>query len=174
MNYLLIPLSLSDLLLKSSALTRIKVDIMIKQVATARIVGLNCSLKPTHIWIGIVVFSSPAKNITTTTSSKEVTKANSAPEMTPGKIKGNVTFIKVLTGLLPRLAAALVTLWSNPVNVAVTVITTNGVPKIIWAKTIPVNVAANPAFAMKKNIAVPEIIRGTIIGEIKTAIKAAL
>ncbi len=33
---------------------------MIKQVATARIVGLNCSLNPTHIWIGIVVFSKPA------------------------------------------------------------------------------------------------------------------
>ena len=129
MNYLLIPLSLSDLLLKSSALTRINVDIIIKQVATAIIVGLNCSLKPTHIWIGIVVFSSPAKNKTTTTSSNEVTNANSAPEITPGKINGNVIFIKVFTGLLPKLAAALVTLWSNPVNVAVTVITTNGVPK---------------------------------------------
>ena len=98
MNYLLIPLSLSDLLLKSSALTRIKVDIIIKQVATAIIVGLNCSLKPTHIWIGIVVFSNPAKNNTTTTSSNEVTKANSAPEITPGKINGNVIFIKVFTG----------------------------------------------------------------------------
>ena len=67
--------------------------------------------------------------MTTTTSSKEVTNANKAPEITPGKIKGKVTFINVLTGLLPRLAAALVTLWSKPVSVAVTVITTNGVPK---------------------------------------------
>ena len=83
---------------------------IIKQVATARIVGLNCSLKPVHICIGIVVFSSPAKNKTTTTSSKDVTNANNPPEITPGKINGKVIFIKVLTGWLPRLAAALVTL----------------------------------------------------------------
>ena len=31
-------------------------------------------------------------------------------------------------------------------------------------------VAAKPAFAMKKNIATPEIINGTIIGEIRVAI----
>ena len=30
--------------------------------------------------------------------------------------------------------------------------------------------AANPTLAMKKNIATPEIIKGTIIGEINTAI----
>ena len=52
---------------------------------------------------------------------------------------------------------------------AVTVITTNGVPKIICARTIPVCVAAKPAFAIKKNIATPEIIKGTIIGEISIA-----
>ena len=62
--YLLIPLNLSDLLLNNSAVTRIKVDKRIKQVATARIVGLNCSLKPVHICIGIVVFSKPARNNT--------------------------------------------------------------------------------------------------------------
>jgi len=49
MNYLLIPLILSDLLRNNSAVTRIKVDIIIRQVATAKIVGLNCSLKPIHI-----------------------------------------------------------------------------------------------------------------------------
>ena len=47
---------------------------------------------------------------TTTTSSKEVTNANNPPEITPGKIRGRVIFINVLTGLLPKLAAALVTL----------------------------------------------------------------
>ena len=47
--YRLIPLSLSDLLLKSSAVTKINVERIIKQVATAKIVGLNCSLKPVHI-----------------------------------------------------------------------------------------------------------------------------
>ena len=139
-------------------------------MATDNIVGLSCSLNPVHIWIGIVVLSNPAKNNTITTSSKDVTNANKAPEITPGKISGSVIFIKVFTGLLPRLAAALVTLWSNPDNVAVTVITTNGVPYIICAKTIPVCVAAKPALAIKKKIATPEIIKGTIIGEIKVAI----
>ena len=143
---------------------------MIRHVATARIVGLNCSLNPVHICIGIVVFSKPAKNNTTTTSSKDVTNANKPPDITPGSIKGSVTFIKVLTGLLPKLAAALVTLWSKPERVAVTVITTNGVPNIMWAKTIPVCVAARPTFAIKKKIATPEIIKGTIMGEIKVAI----
>ena len=79
-----------------------------------------------------------------------------------------------MTGLLPKLDAALVTLWSNPLKVAVTVITTNGVPKIICERIIPVCVAAKPTLAIKKNIAVPEIINGTIIGEINNAIKAAL
>ena len=144
MNYLLIPLIRSDLLLKSSAVTSINVESIIKQVATASIVGLNCSLRPVHIWIGIVVLSKPAKNKTTTTSSKDVTNANKAPDITPGKIKGKVIFINVLTGSLPRLAAALVTLWSNPDSVAVTVITTKGVPSIMWAIIIPKCVAASP------------------------------
>ena len=61
----LIPLILSDLLLNNSAVTRIKVESTIKHVATARIVGLSCSLKPVHICIGIVVFSKPARNNTT-------------------------------------------------------------------------------------------------------------
>ena len=93
-NYLLIPRSLSDLLLKSSAVTSIKTDRIIKQVATAKIVGLNCSLKPVHIWIGIVVVSRPAKNKTTTTSSKDVTNANKPPDITPGNIRGRVIFKK--------------------------------------------------------------------------------
>ena len=83
---------------------------MIKHVATAKIVGLSCSLNPIHICIGMVVLSNPAKNNTTTTSSKEVTNANNPPDITPGIIRGKVIFIKVLIGVLPKLAAALVTL----------------------------------------------------------------
>ena len=56
------------------------------------------------------MLSSPAKKSTTTTSSKEVTNANKPPDITHGKINGKVIFINVLTGSLPRLAAALVTL----------------------------------------------------------------
>ena len=56
------------------------------------------------------MLSNPAKNNTTTTSSNDVTNANRPPEITPGKIRGRVIFIKVFTGVLPKLAAALVTL----------------------------------------------------------------
>ena len=49
LNYLFIPLNLSDLLLKSSAVTKINIDKTIKHVATAKIVGLSCSLRPVHI-----------------------------------------------------------------------------------------------------------------------------
>ena len=92
----------------------------------------------------------------------------------PGRIRGKITLKKVLTGVLPRLVAALVILWSKPVNVAVTVITTKGVPKTMWARIIPGKVEAKPILAIKKNIADPEIIRGTTIGEIKTLMTSAL
>ena len=112
--------------------------------------------------------SPPATNRITTISSKEVTNANKAPEIMPGVIRGNVILKKVLVGVLPRLDAARVILSSNPLKVAVTVITTNGVPKIICAMTMPGKVAANPNFASEKKIAEPEIISGIIIGEINT------
>ena len=44
---------------------------------------------------------------------------------------GSITLKKVLVGVLPRLEAALVILSSKPLKVAVTVMTTNGVPRII-------------------------------------------
>ena len=92
----------------------------------------------------------------------------------PGRMSGKITLKTVLTGVLPRLDAALVMLWSKPVKVAVTVITTKGVPKIMCAKIIHGKVEAKPIFATKKNIADPDIIRGTIIGEIRTLIINAL
>ena len=88
----------------------------------------------------------------------------------PGNISGNVILKNVFVGVLPKLDAARVILSSNPLSVAVTVITTNGVPKIMCAITTPGNEAANPILARPKNIAEPEIIRGIIIGEIKTLI----
>ena len=155
-------------------MTSITIEPAIKQVATAIIVGLNCSLKPVHICIGTVVWPGPAKNKTTTTSSKDVTNANNAPEITPGVINGSITLKKVLVGVLPRLEAALVRLWSNPIKVAVTVITTNGVPRIICDIIIPIKEEDNPTLAKKKNRAEPDIINGTIIGDIKMLITKAL
>ena len=67
---------------------------------------------------------------TTTTSSKEVINANSPPEITPGNINGIILLKNVLNVSAPKLCDALIKFVSNPVNVAVTVITTNGVPML--------------------------------------------
>ena len=78
----------------------------------------------------------PTKS-TTTTSSKEVMKAKSAPEMTPGRISGICTRKKVVTGFAPMFAAARVSERSNPTSVAVTVMMTKGIPRAAWASTTP-------------------------------------
>ncbi len=69
-------------------------------------VGLICSRMPAHIWRGSVRCSGPPRNNTATTSSNEVMKAKSAPDATPGAIKGSVTLKNVRAGEAPRLAAA--------------------------------------------------------------------
>ena len=65
-------------------------------------------------------------------------------------LKGKVILKNVFVGVLPRLDAARVMLSSNPLSVAVTVITTNGVPKIICASTTPGKVAARPIECKEK------------------------
>ena len=77
-------------------------------------------------------------NRTTTTSSKDVMKANKPPETTPGSIIGNVTRKNARVGFAPRLAAARNKVVSNPTNVAVTVITTKGVPSAAWDRMTPI------------------------------------
>ena len=106
-------------------------------VATARIAGLIASRMPFHIWRGMVCCSGPAMNSTATTSSNEVTKANRAPETTPGRISGSITLKKVVRGLAPIEAAARLSEWSKPERVAVTVMMTNGIPSVAWARTTP-------------------------------------
>ena len=71
-------------------------------------------------------------------------KANSAPEITPGRISGMMILKKVVVGVAPRLFAARTRLWSKPVRVAVTVMTTKGVPRAVWARMIPGRVCARP------------------------------
>src|SRR5210317_420954 len=64
------------------------IDNTTKIVATARIVGEICSRKPKNICQGKVFCPADPMNITTTTSSNDVMKANRPPDMTPGKING--------------------------------------------------------------------------------------
>jgi len=76
-----IPLSLSDLLLNNSTTVRSIIEIITRIVATAKIVGLICSLIPENICLGIVLCLTSANCKTTTTSSKDVINANKAPEL---------------------------------------------------------------------------------------------
>ena len=123
------PRKRSDLLLNISTMVKRTTDKITRIVATAKMVGLICSLIPENICLGKVRCRTSASCKTTTTSSNEVINANSAPDITPGKIKGVWTLKKVRIGPAPKLADALVKLLSNPTKVAVTVIITNGVPK---------------------------------------------
>ena len=85
----------------------------------------------------MVCWSGPAMNSTATTSSNEVTNANSAPEITPGRISGIVTLKNTRRGLAPSEAAARFSDWSNPISVAVTVMMTKGMPSVAWARITP-------------------------------------
>ena len=100
----------------------------ISSVATAAMVGVMFSRMPVNIWRGSVTCSGPARNRVTTTSSNEVAKANSAPEITPGAITGSVTRKNVRTGLAPRLRLARTRLSLKPCSVASTVVSTKGAP----------------------------------------------
>ena len=110
---------------------------MISKEATAEIVGLIEPLMPSHICFGNVTALAPLIKIAITTSSKEVIKANSAPVMTPGRIKGKVTFRNVIKRLAPKLRAALSKVMSKPCKVAVTLTTTKGSAKHVCAITNP-------------------------------------
>ena len=76
---------------------------------------------------------------------------------------------KFLNGVPPKLEAARSKLLSNPDREAVTVITTKGIPKIVWAIIRPGKVATRFTLAKKKNIPAAVMISGTIIGEIMSA-----
>ena len=77
-------------------------------------------------------------NSITTTSSREAAKANRAPEITPGLMRGNCTLKKQRAGPAPRLAAARTRSRLKPARDAVTVITTKGAPRMAWDRMMPV------------------------------------
>ena len=127
-RYERIPRSRSLRRRNSSTIVNKMIDTTTKSVATARMVGLISSRIPENIFQGIVRCSTEPTNSTTTTSSKDVMNASSAPDMTPGRMSGTITTKKVRVGLDPKLAAARVSEWSKPTNVAVTVMMTKGCP----------------------------------------------
>jgi hypothetical protein len=82
--------------------------------------------------------------IETTTSSNDVTKANTAPDSTPGMISGSVTRRNVDTDDAPRLAAARSSVRSKPPSAAPTFTVTNGIASTVCAMTKPVGVPIRP------------------------------
>ena len=64
-------------------------------------------------------------------------KANNAQEITPGNINGIITLKNVRIVSAPKLWDARIKFVSKPVKVAVTVITTNGVPRAVCARISP-------------------------------------
>ena len=73
------PLNLSERRRSISRVINRAIEITTSIVATARIVGLICSLNPVNICHGNVFWFVDPTNITTTTSSNEVIKAKRPP-----------------------------------------------------------------------------------------------
>ena len=163
------PRIFSDRRRSISSVVNNRIENMTRIVAAARIVGLISFLIPDHICLGRVYLVPPTKR-TITTSSNEVMKAKRDPEITPGAINGACILKKFLSGDPPKVAAARRRLLSKPAREAVTVITTKGIPKIVWATINPGMVATRFNFAKKKNIPAAVMISGTIIGDIMSAI----
>ena len=104
--------------------------------------GLICKLsgKPRiSNYSDVVVFFNENKEVELNRIFRELDtfKSMKAPEITPGVIKGTITLKKVVVGVAPRLWEALIRSLSKPLRVAVTVITTNGVPSAACAKITP-------------------------------------
>ena len=91
-------------------------------VAAAMIVGLIWSRMPENICTGSVRCSAAVRNSATTTSSNEVTKAKSAPEIMPGRISGITTLKNTVCGGAPQEAPARISVLSKLDKVAVTVL----------------------------------------------------
>jgi len=107
-------------------------------------VGEISSRMPENICRGSVRCSGPPINRITITSSNDVTKAKSAPEMTPGSMSGSTTLKNTVCGAPPSEAPARMSVRSKLISVAVTVMTTKGVASAVWARMIPISVPLRP------------------------------
>ena len=111
-------------------ITMIIINIII--VDSAFTSGVTPVLTMDRIFSGSVVLPGPVTKKLMITSSMERENDNSAPDVTPGIIKGRIIFLKVTTWLAPKSIAASSRYLSNPANLARTEITTNGMQKVIW------------------------------------------
>src|SRR5690606_13136538 len=112
-----------------------RVTVTTTRLEAAAIVGSTSTVTAVYICTGRVWKVGERRNSAMTTSSSEVTKANTAPVATPRPMSGRVTRRKVRTGEAPRDADARSSLVSNPPRALVTETSTNGTPIAAWANT---------------------------------------
>ena len=93
--------------------------------------GVTPVLTIAIILIGSVVLPGPHVKKLIITSSNDNENASMAPDVIPGISRGKVICIKVLTLLAPKSIAASSKDLSNPANLALTFITTNGMENVI-------------------------------------------
>lgn len=99
-----------------------------------------------------------------TTSSSEVMKAKSAPDITAGRICGRVTVRKACASVAPRLRAAFPRLRPTCAGAEIVVPTTKGMASTTWASTNPVMVLTRVSLGKKWKSLIATMITGTISG----------
>src|SRR5215470_8295860 len=133
---------------RSSSTTAMRTrETEISTTAAAATAGVMVSLTPLQSWRGSVRRSGLPTKRMTRSSSNEVTKAKTAPETTPGRMMGNVTFRNAWSGEAPRPAAARGRFTSKPCRVAAMVMTTKGSASTVCASTSPQKLPTRPSRA---------------------------
>ena len=112
---------------------------MISWLDTAATTGFSSYRIPSNISLGSVGFE-PDTNMAITISSNDVRNAKIAPLAMPGQRSGSITCVNVRSGPAPRLRSARSSDRSSLYRTAVTLRTTNGSARTVWASTRPVAV----------------------------------
>jgi hypothetical protein len=132
-------------------------------VHNALISGDNPNFNIEKILIGKVVLSEPDTKKFIITSSKDNANASIAPESIPGNVSGKIIVVNTLNLLAPRSIAASSIELSNPENLALTTISTNGMQKVACDKTKVVMPKGTLSCAKYIKSDIPIIISGITI-----------
>ena len=104
-------------------------------VHNAFISGESPNFSIENILIGSVVLSGPLMKIFMITSSRDSANASMEPEITAGKIDGSVIVLNTVTFDAPKSIAASSIDMSKSASLDLTFISTNGIQKVVCART---------------------------------------